>query len=352
MKILQIITLSDLGGAQSVVIELSNAFVKEGHEVLVMSQPNGPMWNLLDNAVKKIPCNFFWRDISLLNDLKAYFFIKKTIKQLKPDVIHLHSSKIGALGRLATYPLFTKKVVYTIHGFDSVLIAYKKFLPVEKMLKNLCGKIVAVSNYEYENIIKYKIKNTVAIYNAVSDKNNTSLLDPKIVNSITAIQKNRKIIMCVARDARPKRIDLFRELAEKMTQHCFIWIGNRDEIENKPENLYCLGEINNAGVYFSLADISVLFTDHEAFGLVIIEAFSCSIPVLASNVGGIPELLDESCGYALPNETDQFAKKIEEIFSDAKQYEYMKKSARKKYEDFFTIEKMVKSYANTYNSLR
>ncbi|HQK35010.1 MAG TPA: glycosyltransferase, partial [Spirochaetales bacterium] len=95
MNILQIITLSSLGGAQSVVLELSNELIKRGHSVTVVASEKGELWSLLDKNVQQYPCKYFKREISPINDLKAIFFIKKIIKRNNYDVIHLHSSKAG-----------------------------------------------------------------------------------------------------------------------------------------------------------------------------------------------------------------------------------------------------------------
>ena len=77
MKIAQIITLASLGGAQTVLQELSNELSRKGHNVTVISQPEGELWNLLDPSISKITCRYFKRHISLINDIKAILFLRK-----------------------------------------------------------------------------------------------------------------------------------------------------------------------------------------------------------------------------------------------------------------------------------
>lgn len=142
MKILHVITRSDLGGAQSVVIALANAMCKD-HDVTVAAGENGPMWNALDPQVRQEKILDIIRPVSLFKDMKASFRLRKLYQSINPDVIHLHSSKIGILGRL----VFPKsKTIYSVHGFDSIRLSYRKFLPLEKLLQKRCITIVLASD--------------------------------------------------------------------------------------------------------------------------------------------------------------------------------------------------------------
>ncbi len=349
MKIVQIITLSDLGGAQSVVVELSNELSKRGHDVIVMSKPNGPMWNLLNSNITRIPCNSLCREIHPIRDLKSFLFIRKVLKNYKPDIIHLHSSKAGVLGRLATFPYYTKKTFYTVHGFDTILKANKIFLPLEKVLKKFCAKIIAVSNYDLVNLSKNNINNVQVIYNAINDGNKNSI-DNAVVKKIQTMSQNKKIILSIARDAKPKRLDLFIDVAQKLPQYTFIWIGNKDTYKGIPENLFFMGEIPNAGAYISAADLFVLFSDYEGLPMSIIESLSCGIPVIASKVGGIVEILDGKAGYVVENDIEYIIEKITTVFSNADLYKQLKSNSSKQYLQSFTVKTMVDSYEQVYIS--
>ena len=155
MKIMQVITRSILGGAQSVVINLANQLVEKGHEVIVVAGPEDrKMWNILAPAVTKVECSLLQRAVSPLVDLKTIIALRKIYHQYTPDVIHLHSSKAGLLGRLA----FPKgKIIYTVHGFDSIRLSYKIFLPLERLMQNRCSSIVGVSNYDVRMMASCKI---------------------------------------------------------------------------------------------------------------------------------------------------------------------------------------------------
>ncbi|MBN2652231.1 MAG: glycosyltransferase [Spirochaetales bacterium] len=351
MKILQIITLSELGGAQSVVLELSNSLVEKGFEVVVMSNPGGDMWNLLDKRVEKEICLSFKREISPINELKALFKIKKVIRRTKPDVIHLHSSKIGVLGRVAAFPFKTKKVIYTVHGFDTILKANRVFLPLEKLLKRCCKKIVAVSKYDKNNLQENGIRNVAVVYNGLRDFSGVADEEALLFIKNLKIQ-GKRLILNISRLASPKRFDLYKEMAIKQesSENVFIWIGNKEEVVDLPSNLFCLGEIPNARGLIPYVDYFMLISDYEGLPMAIIEAMSAGIPVIASSVGGIPELFDGGAGFSVPNDSNLLIEKLVFLQNNSDLYDSVSKKARMKYEKDFTIDKMVESYLKIYRS--
>ena len=112
--------------------------------------------------------------------------------------------------------------------------------------------------------------------------------------------------------SKPKRFDIFLEMATLLPQYAFIWIGNQEKMMNLPNNVFCLGNIANAGIYNTQVDLFVLPSDYEGLPIVIIEAMSCGKPIVSSNVGGIGEIVyNGENGYVVNNNSIDFAKKIE-----------------------------------------
>ena len=165
MKIFQIVTLSELGGAQSVVANLSNVFAKEHEVIVIAGEGDGKLFQMLDKRIKHIKLNSLRRKISPFNDLLTLFLFSKLNRQYKPDIIHLHSSKAGILGRL----VFPKgKIVYTVHGFDSIRLVYSKYLLIERFLQKKCKAIVAVCEYDKKNLKSEQIIHNVnCVYNGI-----------------------------------------------------------------------------------------------------------------------------------------------------------------------------------------
>lgn len=347
MKILQVITRSELGGAQTVVVQLANRLSDKHDVVLVAGEGDGKMWEMISPRVTCIRSRYLQRALSPVKDIRAALELRRIYRKHQPDVIHLHSSKAGTLGRLV-FP--TKKVVYTVHGFDSIRLAFRKFLPVERILQRACSAIVAVSNYDEKNLREEGIIHNVStIYNGITPPDSNSIERLNIANNY------KKIVLSIARVNPPKEPKLFIETARLLPQYGFIWIGNQESVEHLgdiPANCHFLGNMVNAGAYCAQADLFMLPSNYEGLPMVIIEAMSCGVPVVASDVGGVSEIVrNDINGYTLPNRAELFAEKIEEILSNDDLYARMSKSALEIFERELTIDKMVEGYMSVYRSL-
>lgn len=137
-----------------------------------------------------------------------------------------------------------------------------------------------------------------------------------------------------------------------LPQYAFVWIGNKEPVEGTPDNVYFLGNISNAARYVSIADLFVLPSNYEGLPIVIIEAMSLGKPVVASDVGGVSELVHNGVnGYALENNAALFAEKISCILENREVYDAMSKASKEIYEKDFTVDKMVDGYKNVYNKV-
>lgn len=344
MRILQVITLCDLGGAQSVVVNLSNALVQRGHEVIVAAgEGNGQMLGLLDPSIPTERIPSLVRRLSPIHELKALIGLRRLYRKYRPDIIQLHSSKAAMLGRM----VFPKaKTIYTVHGFDSIRIAYRKFLPLERLMQKRCAAIVGVSQYDEQNLRAEGITHNVGyVYNGIFKP------APLDKDPFGKWDSYRHKVLCIARISPQKKHELFVEVARRMPDCAFLWIGNAEAPDFPyPDNAFFLGNIVQAGSYTKYADAFLLPTNYEGLPVVIIESLSNGVPVVASAVGGISELLDETNGYAVPNDPDVMVSRLREILDGDRRIP-MAEAARRTYERGFTVESMTDGYLKIYQSI-
>lgn len=344
MKILQVITQSELGGAQTVIVQLANNLSKEHEVVLAAGQGDGKMWSMVNDQVIKEYCPHLQRSISLKNDLLAAIELRRLYRKYKPDVIHLHSSKAGTLGRIV-FP--SKKTVYTVHGFDSVRLAFRKFLPIERFLQHFCKAVIGVSKYDERNLIAEGIKNNVStVYNGISVPDCSQISDIEVFN------QDKKVVLAIARVFPQKKTDLFVDVARLLPQYNFVWIGNQREVTEfgeLPDNCHFLGNIPNAGAFCSKADLLMLPSNYEGLPMVILEAMSLGKPVVASDVGGVSEIVrNDVNGYALENNPQLFAEKIQYILEDEELYSKFSQNSFDIFQQELTVDKMVEGYLDIY----
>ena len=342
-----VITRSELGGAQTVVVQLANTLCHEHDVVLVAGEGDGKMWELIDSRVVREQAPHLQRALSLKNDLLAAIELRKLYCRHRPDVVHLHSSKAGTLGRLA---LPKRKTLYTVHGFDSVRVGFRRFLPVERMLQHRTRAVVGVSNYDTRNMAAEGITKCVStIYNGIKRPDVSYIQEADIIN------RYDKVVLSIARTDPPKQPQLFVDIARQMPKYGFVWIGNQHEVTEfgeLPANCHFLGNIVNAGAYCSKADLFMLPSNYEGLPMVIIEAMSFGKSVVASNVGGISEIVRNGInGYVVENSAEAFAARIREILEDSAKERDFGRASLDIYNAELTVDRMVDSYLNIYRSL-
>ena len=345
MTIFQVITKSNLGGAQSVVACLANELCIKHKVYVIAGEGDDKLSTLLKSDVEYIHCNSLQRSLSPLNELKTVIALRKLYHKYHPDIIHLHSSKAGMLGRVA-FP--SSKILYTVHGFDSIRIAFRSFLPIERLMQYCCRYIVGVSQHDLNTMAEERIKRKVkCVYNGIPPivKDNDLKWDVPLGFERT--------VLCIARLQPPKRFDLFIDVAKEFPKYAFVWIGNQEEIIDVPKNVFLLGNVPNAGQYCQLADLFFLASDYEGMPMVILEAMSCGKPVVASSVGGVSEVvIDGKTGYVVENKKEQFVSAISKVFGDERHYEELSNQALEYFEQNFTVKHMLEGYRKYYDKMK
>lgn len=292
MRILEIITRSEVGGAQSMVRTLTEELAARGHTVAIAHGPEGEAeaWQGMSAGIERIVLPHLVRAISPFYDLRACTEISSLYRHWHPDIVHLHTSKAAALGRLvpgAPVP----RIVYTMHGYDQLKIANRVFLGFDAALKRRCAAVVAVSDYDRAHMQKDGYS-PVYIPNGVREVATMPQAPAEAIERISQIKRQKLfLVLAIARDSPPKRLDVVREAAALLVGKMnFVWIGGTPSPRD-PANFYALGVVPHAGFLLQYADAYVLASDHEGMPMSILEAFSAGVPVVASMVGGIPQLL-------------------------------------------------------------
>ncbi len=358
LRILHIVTNADLGGAPRVVTELANRASRDGHACAVASVPEGPLWEGLLPSVERIRLLWLRREIEPLVEIRAWFELRRLFGAWKPDIIHLHSSKVGVLGRLASGAR-AQSIVYTIHGFDTILKSYRAFLPLERMLAGRCGALVPVSDYDARSLMAARIGGAHhLIRNGVTDRRGRKGGDAGAIEAFGAARAaGAKVVLCIARLARPKRFDLFVEVARRFEarEARFFWIGNvPGSLEEAgivaPPNAVFLGELPEAGNYANYCDVFLLLSDYEGLPMSVLEAMSCGKPVVASRVGGLPEALGADCGALVDNEAGQVETALRGLLEPGRAAR-AGEAVRERYEASFSAEAMWENYLELYGSI-
>lgn len=235
------------------------------------------------------------RELKPLQDLRSTFALRKTIKQLKPDCIHLHSSKAGVIGRWASFmPTYKRKLFYTPHGYsflrqDISPVKQKLFYGIEKITQVLFGgTTIACGDTEYK--IAQRIGASLLVRNGI---------DLAHLNQHYTVKDNTShqlIIGTIGRISYQKNPKLFNEVALLFPQHQFLWIGDgelRDQLT--APNITITGWFtNNTAVfpYLNQLDVYLQTSLWEGLPIAVLEAMAFRKPILATDVIGNNDIVE------------------------------------------------------------
>lgn len=303
--------------------------------------------------VEFIKVENFTRNINPFKDIKALIEIKKIVKKEKPDIVHLHSSKAGILGRLAVNGNKIK-MFYNPHGFSFLKMDDSKFKRmiywwIEKitaMFNRKCT-IVGCSNGEYEEALKLN-KNSVCINNGINidkiKKETVSLMKKKVD------YENLKICT-VGRISYQKNPDMFNQVAERFPNIAFTWIGDGDKkYFLKSPNIKISGWKSRQDVLRILNenDIFILPSLWEGLPISLLEAMYLKKICIVSNVIGNRDVIIDGNNGFISNSCKEYCGKIEYIKNNPSIIGKIIKKAFDDVNEKFCTDRMCSEYKKIY----
>lgn len=244
------------------------------------------------------------------NDLKAIRGVRALIKKYNPDIVYAHSSKAGAIARVADIGL-KNHCVYNPHGwaFNMRCSAKKKamYTAIEKIAAPFCDKIICISDAEKQSALDKKIckeDKLQVIFNGVDIEAYENGVHGAVKRRELNIPEDAFVVGMVGRMSSQKAPDVFAKMAKKVKEAVpnahFIIVGNGDqeaEIQkyakdnNFLDSLHITGWVDNPMSYVELFDVACLLSRWEGFGLVLPEYMMARKPIVASRVDAIPNII-------------------------------------------------------------
>lgn len=365
-KILHIQVLPKLSGVQKVSLEIFKNLPPDFDKYILFSGSSeyGDVSECIKEfeatGAKVLLSDNLKREISLKDDVKAFKEIYSLCKNEKFDIVHTNSTKPGIIGRIAATLARVPYVLHTIHG-----LSFHKFVKWHKwifywlceMFASLfCNEITTVNAYytKYFKWCKGKVK---VIHNGLRYEdfpvierpdNNGELIKILFVGRLD-IPKNPLHLLKVADYLRKKYNnieftivgdgDLFEECQKYIVEHD---LSECVKLEGWKTDVY---------QYYSSHDILAIPSIYEAFGLIFLEAGYYNLPTVATNVEGIPEVIEDGVTGLLcsPDDVESFASNIEKLIKDKALRIEMGKRAHDRVVSKFNAGKMVSQFINLYN---
>lgn len=343
------------GGVFTVLCDLLNGLSDE-YEIVVAyaTRPQTPEnFNLsFNDQIKFIEVKNFTRKIQLKKDLKALSELRKIVKAEKPDIIHLHSSKAGIIGRIAIHDKKIK-MFYNPHGFSFLKLddsKIKRFIykAIEKLAAILNPRcvIVGCSKGEYEEALRIN-KNSLCINNGIDIeklKEETRQLEERKIDS------NNIRICTVGRIGYQKNPELINQIAQAFPDIPFTWIGD-GELKNKltSPNIQITGWKEHKQVLKIINDndIFILASLWEGLPISLLEAMFMRKLCIVSNVIGNKDVIINGKNGFIANKMEDFISTIQEVMANSNLEEISNRSYNEVIEQY-SMKNMLNSYQKLY----
>ncbi len=329
MRILHIITRLIQGGAQQNTVLSCAAQVKAGHDVHLAYGPiYGPEGSLLDEAkasgamLHEIPS--MRRAVNPWHDLRCYYALRKLIREVKPDIVHTHSSKAGIVARAAAWAERVPVVVHTVHGLPfharQSALAHRIYVNLERYAAKRCHHLVAITPAMVEAFEAKGIagRERFAVIPSGVD------LDRFVVSDDARSKARKKlgippdapVIALLGRldtlKGHDDLLDILPTLAERFADIQLLFVGDgwrRAHIEQRIAKPQAAGRVRLLGIvphtqirdWLPAADVKVLPSYQEGQSRTLIEALLCGCGIVAYDVGGISSIcIDGETGKLVP----------------------------------------------------
>lgn len=318
MRILLMITGLGIGGAERQVCDLADRFVALGHAVTILSLTGEVLMRPMSSSVKILDLNMSKSPLSVL---AAYRDCRRHIKAFNPDVIHSHMVHANLLARLLRLSLPMPALICTAHNTNEGgalrMLAYRLTAPLADLMTNVSHEAVDAF------IIKKACKKEAikVVYNGIdSAKFMFSAQSREQKRAELHMADETKMILAVGRLAEqkdhPNLLRAFKQFINTEKNARLVIVGSgalEAQLKELAQSLglegsvLFLGHRSDVNELMCAADLFVLSSKYEGFGLVVAEAMLCKLPVVATHCGGVKEVIGDYGHLVSTEDSNQLA---------------------------------------------
>ena len=348
IKVLRIINRFNIGGPTFHVTLLTKYLGEPFETKLIGGVPDAgesdSLHVLREYQIEPVVLEELQRDPSFSSDRKAYKKIKQIIEEYKPDIVHTHAAKAGALGRRAAHKCGVPVIIHTFHGhvFHSYFgrIKTEIFKQIERSLAKKSTGIIAISEQQKKELTEiHKIcpahKIEVIPLGLDLTKFNTNKAENRAKLRAELHLSDHEIAIAIIGRLAPVKdhgffLDVISEVASKTKKNIKVFIvgdgSERETIENQANEINSRFEglitftswIEDIAPFNHAMDIICLTSKNEGTPVSLIEAQAAGVPVISTNVGGVLDIVEQGkTGFVVePNDLEAYASKLLELIEN------------------------------------
>jgi glycosyltransferase involved in cell wall biosynthesis len=302
------------------------------------------------------------RDIDATQDSTAFFQLLNVFRKEKPDIVHLNSSKAGALGAIAARIAGVPRIVYTVHGWafnEPVSSLARVFRWVVSLITMLAAhRTITVS--QFDMLLSPLGLHSVTVHNGIAPLDCIPREEARrIICARAGISENAFIFGTIAELHTNKGLDILIEATFAVDNIHVVVIGEGEEratLEtlitelNLTDRVHLIGFIADAARYLQAFDAFVLPSRKEGLPYAILEAGSAGVPVIASAVGGVPEIVGDQISGDLVHafSIEKLAESLQEFSEQPNTIRHYAEALSARVARYFNLEDMVKKTVDVY----
>jgi glycosyltransferase involved in cell wall biosynthesis len=359
MRILHVSSARQFGGGERHFVDLTNALVQRGHDVFVALIPESPLLPELQRIPDR---NILALPLRNSLDIARAFRLRRFAREHQIEIIHAHVARDYPLAALAVGRAGKTRLVLTRH----VLFPLSK---LHKLIRRRVSRVIAVSSGVADALKQQDVfqeGQITVIHHGINpdrygfEKDNrqrrrNQLLRVGMLGELSPIKGQLDFVRAAAIvAAQLEEVEFVIAGSDKSTRG-----KNRREIKTLIDScglgnrIRLIDSIVDAPAFLSGLDLFVSASQTEAFGLAIIEAMACDVPVVATETAGAREIIEPNkSGWLVPvGGVEDLAQAIAELLSDGKQREELARKARQMVAKHFSLERMVDETEQVYREV-
>jgi N-acetyl-alpha-D-glucosaminyl L-malate synthase BshA len=360
-----------VGGSGVVATELGMLLAEKGHEIHFITSG-------LPFRLSRVYPKIYYHEVELNHypvfqyppyDLALATKMAEVIDQKKLDILHVHYAMPHAICAILAKDIAQHdvKIVTTLHGTDITVLGIDHTF--KKMIQHGIEKSDAVTAVSHDLVRQTKemleIKKDIAvIYNFVNEKMYYKKELPYIKEQY-GIHHDEKVVIHISNFRKVKRVqdvvNTFQKIREQV-QSKLLLVGDGPEYSSMvqlvnelglTDDVLFLGKQKNISDLLSIADLKLLMSEKESFGLVLLEAMACEVPCIATNAGGIPEVIEHGeTGYIVDvKDVEDASRYAIRLLTDDIRFQQISRRAFQHAREHFHSNIIVQEYEELYNKL-
>lgn len=360
MRVLHLIARLNVGGTSRWLNVLTHGLLDHGHEVLVVAG-NVQDDEAESDVVESVPLRRLvglGRSPNVVRDTRSAHEFRKIVKEFRPDIVNTHTSKAGAIGRLAVRSLGRHRpaVVHTIHGH--VLTGYFSGVKLsgirqaERSLSKISDLILAAGTQVASDVADEGLVNKMKLRTVFPGVSPLWLQELPVRNVLDQASGNRVVVGWLSRVVPIKRPDRLIALAQRNPGLKFV-IGGEGELlsslrETNLPNMELMGWVR-AEEFWQLCDIAILTSDNEAVPYSLIEAGLSGLPSVTTPAGSVRDVIqDGHTGFVADFDSGEFGSRLKLLVKDHALRVRLGSNAREYCRNHFSQNQMVNRHLDVY----